>query len=227
MMCNVIKWSMILAVLVCLPVSADVVDLYAAADTWIEDGSEDAHGSDTNLQVREETATAARRYALVEWDLSSLAGATINSVEMYFYTTSASTTLYPSAYMITSDWDENATYTKRTATQNWTNPGVDYQSTEVAKLAWNVYVNQYKSVIQGGTDVDFTAMVQGWVDNPATNYGILVKRPADSGARQGSFSSSEGNPAYLSIDYTPVPEPVTILLLTAGAMCLRRKNAAK
>ena len=229
MMCNVIKLSIVVMVLGCLSASADVVDVYAAADTWIEDGSEINHNGDSYLSIREANATQNLRGGLISWDLASLAGATINSVEMHFYTTFASETFYPHAYRVTSAWDETAaTWTRRTATEDWGSAGVDY-SDDVCTLVWNVYTGKYKPVIEGGTNSNFDALVQDWVDSPSSNFGIYVRRPlAATVGRSGAISSKEGgNAAYLKIDYIPIPEPLSILLLTAGALCLRRRKLQK
>ena len=229
MMCNVIKLSIVVMVLGCLSASADVVDVYAVGDTWIEDSSEVNHNGDSYLSIREANASQNLRGGLISWDLTSLAGATINSVEMYFYTTFASETFYPHAYRVTSGWDEAAaTWTKRTATEDWTSAGVDY-SDDVCTLVWNVYTGKYKSVIEGGTNSNFDALVQDWVDSPSSNFGIYVRRPLTATVgRSGAISSKEGgNAAYLKIDYIPIPEPLSILLLTAGALCLRRRKLQK
>ncbi len=197
---------------------ADIVNLYPVADAWIEKNSETNHGSDANLQVREDSESYPMRSILLRWDLSSLAGATINSVEFWVYTTSASTTLYPHAYKLTSAWDESTvTWTKRTSTENWGTAGGDYTD-DIMTLTWNIYVNKYKSIIEGGTDVDFNALVQEWVDNSSSNYGIYIKRPI-AGTRQGSFGSREHTyQPYLKIDYTPVPEPASMAVLAVGLL---------
>ncbi len=202
---------------VCLA-AADIVELYPVADAWIEKNSETNHGTDTALQVREDSESYPMRAMLLRWDLSSLAGTTINSVEFWVYTTSASTTLYPHAYKLTSPWEENeVTWTKRTSTENWNTPGGDY-SDDIMTLVWNVYVNKYKNIIEGGTDPDFNALVQEWVDNPSNNYGIYIKRPI-AGTNQGSFGSREHTfKPYLKIDYTPIPEPASMALLMVGSL---------
>lgn len=229
---NTTKLTILLVLLVsflALPVSADVVDLYAVADTWIEDGSEVNHNGDSYLSIREANATQNLRGGLLRWDISALAGATINSVSMYFYTTFASETFYPHVYRVTSDWDETAaTWTKRTASENWSGAGVDYAD-DVCTLVWNIYVNKYKPVIEGGTSANFNAMVQDWVNSPSSNCGIYVQRPLTATVgRSGAIASKEGgNAAYLSIDYTPVPEPVSLLLLLAGTTVLRKRNWRK
>lgn len=198
-------------------VQAATMDIGPMADAWIEKNSEANHGSDANLQVREDSDTLPMRAMLLRWDLGSLTGATINSVEFWVYTTSASTTLYPHAYKLTSAWDENTvTWTKRTGTKNWSTSGGDY-SDDIMTLTWNIYVNQYKNIIEGGTDPDFNTLVQEWVDNPSNNYGIYIKRPI-AGTRQGSFGSREHtSQPYLKIDYTPVPEPASMALLMVGS----------
>lgn len=183
-------------------------DIYASEDTWIEwDANDVNYGSAVSLELREESEGTPRRAILLQWDLRGLAGATIDSVELHARPMSATATLYPKAYLVQSAWDEyEATYTKRTATEDWATPGGDIsQNVEdyVAPIVWNVYVGNYKPIIEGGTSSTFNTTVQNWVDDPDTNYGIMIKRPYDSGARAGSLASREsGSAAFLRVTCT-------------------------
>lgn len=84
----------------------------------------------------------------------------------------------------------------------------------------------------GGTaptaqDLQFTipaAMIQSWIDNPASNAGVLVRISA--GAGQSRFYSAESTASgstwrpTLDISYNLVPEPATIGLVVIGAAAL-------
>ena len=186
----------------------DTWDIYADRDAWVEwDANDVNYGDGGALEIREESVGTPRREILLHWDLRGLAGATISSVELHAWPLSATTTLYPKAYLLASDWDEyEVTYNKRTATENWTFPGGDIpQNVDdfIAPIVWNVYLGYYKPIIEGGTSATFNTVVQDWVDDSDTNYGIIIKRPYDSGARAGSLASREsGSAAFLRITCT-------------------------
>src|SRR5690606_16849158 len=88
---------------------------------------------------------------------------------------------------------------------------------------------------QGTTVVrDITAWVQAWVNDPASNAGMLwwggKNDDSDSQNRffyfgtkedgAGPASESAAAAPSLVIEYTPIPEPATIGLLGLGAVIL-------
>jgi hypothetical protein len=83
-----------------------------------------------------------------------------------------------------SDWDESAvTWVKRTTPNGWLSFGGDFLAAVASRLF---------STFTSGAWVSFDlppALVQGWIDNPATNCGVIVKTSLDYG------------PDYLTADY--------------------------
>lgn len=64
--------------------------------------------------------------------------------------------------------------------------------------------------------------VQSWLDSPGGNFGWILMGGEDSTLSAKRFNSRE-NPSLatrpvLSIDYTPIPEPSTVLFVAAGAL---------
>jgi len=55
---------------------------------------------------------------------------------------------------------------------DWANEGGDYNSTLIGEL---------ETTSTGWTEVTIpTEMVQNWIDNPATNFGIILLTEADN-----------------------------------------------
>ena len=133
-------------------------------------------------------------------------GAAANSVEQV------------QAYSLLQDWQENRVTWKRRMRQDdsdilWqapgaSQPGADSGATPVGRL---------EKMIDTTYSVDVTSVVHSWIENPASNYGILLKSSQNSGTAQYSFASSEHSNKrirpLLSIEYTlpetqPSPSPV-------------------
>lgn len=93
----------------------------------------------------------------------------------------------------------------------WTTPGGDFDAAFSDSL--DISGNGTASFDSGQLAAD----VQAWLDDPATNFGWLLKRSDESGAplRFGSFDNSSA-PPRLAVDYTLIPEPQTALLLGLG-----------
>lgn len=104
-------------------------------------------------------------------------------------------------------------------TQAWFTPGADFVVTPSAS-----------ALVSGTIDVAFTwgstasliADVQGWLDNPATNFGwILIGDESTTQTFRNFYSreaSDEALRPVLSVIYTPIPEPSTLVLLVLGAI---------
>ena len=124
--------------------------------------------------------------SLIKFDVSSIipSNVIVTKAELVLNINQIYGTNTYTAYKMTHDWVEGTVCDATsvgTATWNnygsgaWTNPGGDYDSTPVSN-----------SLIVTGTppqSITFTlnpAMVQAWISNPSTNYGILIKANNES-----------------------------------------------
>lgn len=121
--------------------------------------------------------------------------------------------------LLESSWNE--------ATITWNNqPGGAYNPT-VTQPTGTAVVATSPSILDSGVWVDFnmTDVVQGWLDDPTSNYGLRLTqtssvRDAGNAAVFPTFASSE----HSTESYRPqllvqtVPEPGTALLLGLGAV---------
>jgi len=149
------------------------------------------------------------------------AGSIINSATLAITTgpaaNSASTETFE-AFRILTPWSEGG------VTWNSFNSGgvagTEYDGTAVGTFVPNGISTQF--------DIDITAAAQTWSANPATNEGILI---VNSGTVQLAIFWSDdaggaGDRPLLTIDYTAIPEPSSLLLLGLGmtGLCALRRR---
>jgi spore coat protein A len=168
------------------------------------------------------------RRALLQFDIATAipAGSTINSVTLTMSVTRGSNhpdiimTLHP----VTLAWAEaasgvtpngcgtrgggqgepavNGAATWLSAMHNqtlWSSPGGDFGAASGSTL-----VNNITPVWNSSTNPSMVSDVQNWLDNPAANYGWLLKGPETASTTARRFDSTEGAaPPALVVNFTP------------------------
>ena len=208
------------------PVTPQHIVLTASKDNTLYESTTGgvSNGAGSHLFAGK-TNSGSRRRALIAFDLSQIpAGAKITSVTVTLHvsqTVAGTETL--ELHGVSADWGEgtsnagvfrdgNGTSSKTNdatwihrffSTTRWTNPGGDFDSTTDATAAAD----------RTGTNVVFNATtaliarVQGWVDQPSTNFGWIVigDESALRSTKQLSsreFATAADRPT-LAIDYLP------------------------
>jgi hypothetical protein len=111
-------------------------------------------------------------------------------------------------------------------TSNWTDGNVSYyQSVGASISGWYDPMN-----VDLFTDVDITAWVQGWLNDPSSNYGLSLRSTLEGVAGSATFWDGYYGVTGPQLIIT-VPEPgslsiVAIGLLGAGAYVWRRRRAS-
>jgi hypothetical protein len=190
------------------PASGGTLTFTPAADTYLrEDQTGRNYGSCATLGVDLETTRRLR--SLLKFDLTSIpAGATITSVSLMMQATAVqnNTAFTIDAHSISSDWNEgtlcdangNSNWNNRNASA-WTTAGGDYSGTILSSVAVST-TGSYT----WPSGANFISAVQGWVNTPANNNGLLLKFNTEGGGNQAkTFSSSTGTSApVLTVTYT-------------------------
>jgi len=157
-----------------------------ATDTWINAWATGAsNGSTSGLQVRQNNVMSG----LIRFDTSSLpVGWTVNSATLKLYSHYASSGLPTqiTLYKLSKAWDPTtATWLAANAGTNWTGPGAtgtdDRASTAVASFTADA---------MGWYTIDVTSAVQDWVNDPASNFGLILVGSGDVSSRH-DFRSSD------------------------------------
>jgi len=150
-------------------------------------------------------ATCVR--SLVRFDVASLpAAASVQSASLALYWTERtnSNSLTLAVHRVLVDWvDSQATRAYRLSGVPWSaaglGPGADYEAAAASTRAFTGAESAGKWI-----NLDVTAMVGAWVQNPASNKGLVLLQSQASGAVIYSFGSEWGvNPPKLTVTYLP------------------------
>jgi len=183
--------------------------LTSAADTQIvENAPTKNYGAATSLGVNEndQSNIGKDKFALVKWDLSGIAPRTqISSASVTLNVTNVSPQTYQ-AYALKEPWVESAaTWNVYSGGMPWEVAGAKGPLDKEATVAGSITPS-----VKGKNTLTLPlAVVQGWVDNPTTNQGIIIANP--SSTRGFNFDSREDpDPTrhpQLTLDLSPDTTP--------------------
>ena len=178
--------------------------LTSSADTQIvENAPTKNYDAATSLGVNEndQSSIGKDKAALVKWDLSGIAPRTqISSASVTLNVANSSTETYQ-AYVVKKPWVESAaTWNVYNSDKPWEVAGAKGSLDKEGTVAGSITPS-----VKGKNTLTLPlAVVQSWVDNPATNQGIIIANP--SSTRGFNFNSRE--------DTDPTHRPQLILDLS-------------
>jgi len=193
---------------VCIPNGAYsdtfAINIIVAKDTWIErepnptgfNNNNDNHGKDVELHIKKKNDEPRR--TLLQFDLGTQNGNLISSAKLKLnIKTGEDQGVIVQTYQLIKPWEEgtgggeyfnnnhnDVLWTQAADNDNWTTEGGDYNTTLLGEI---------ETSSDGWIETTIpTEIVQSWIDNPATNFGIiLIATGADN--KLVRFYSSEGN----------------------------------
>jgi len=226
----------------------DVVSIGALKDNTLY---EDPFGTISNGQgdglfVGRTARTGLIRRGLIAFDVAASvpAGATITRVELTMNVTRAhGSTANIGLHPALANWGEGASAASSSSggagdtalpgdatwlhtfgyDQFWANAGGDY--TSIASATKGISgEGQYT----WATTPALVANAQSWLNNPATNFGWLMRAATEVNGVAERFATSEHLTAAwqpkLLIEYTPIPAPGAGVLLGMGSLAFSRRR---
>jgi hypothetical protein len=227
--------------------AADEVTLAPSKDNTLYESSTGAlsNGSGAHFFAGV-TAFLELRRGLMAFDVSAIpSGSTIDSVELTLHMSMTIAEPVPvTLHRTLADWGEGGSVAPGQQgaggpaapgdatwlhtfhdTQFWANPGGDFAA----------MVSSAQTVADDGfytwpSTPELVADVQSWVDGPAGNFGWTLVGDESSGGTAKRFDTRDHvNPALrpsLRVQFTPVPEPSSLVLLSALALSMLRRRHA-
>jgi hypothetical protein len=206
--------AVLLALLPGASASADTVTATASADTYITEhpvlgGPDSNHGGD--LYLYEIGSYYYEAFPLIWFDLSRFAGQTVTgpaslslTVSGTIYSLTVSQSL--EAFQVLVPWDES------TVTWNSFGPG-PISGTNIGTTA----LDAIAVTVRPGSIVTFplpAALLQLWINNPSTNYGLLLLSTTEMTWQDINFASSRNTQfSGPELSFQTTPEPSTLILL--------------
>jgi predicted CxxxxCH...CXXCH cytochrome family protein len=168
--------------------------LVPVADTDIRSNAASTnYGTATTMRVQGDYTAGIQR-AMLQFDLSTIPSATtITSATLSLYKESGAFSRTLNAHEIIASWVETFA--------TWNNSNANFNPTVAASA--NGGAANPATVVW-----DLTSMVQGWINTPANNFGVVIRDSSESGtsARYEVFTSREGttpaNRPKLTITYS-------------------------
>jgi RHS repeat-associated protein len=153
--------------------------------------------------------------ALLRFDLSSLPqdSQVLNTrMSMYFFKANSSTAQTLQAYALNRNFTSNATWETYDGAHNWAAAGGDYSALSLPGGGSQPYGERTynNSSLEGRPEIGITPLVQKWIAEPSTNYGLLIKDSVETSSQFDGFEPSggvEGGPSLEVIYSSRVGTP--------------------
>ena len=205
---------------------ADLFTLNPSADTYITEhaslgGSDSNHAGDALLFSIRGTGSFMS-FPLIRFDLTPLAGMIVTGpATLQLFT---DTGFPQDSPRLESVHQVLISYNASTVTFNNFSPlgpGVHFGSDVGAALDTQSFILNSANPARDITWIIPAAVLQQWIDDPASDNGLLMNNQITTNAFDVTFNSVENiNPPILTFQTQAIPEPSTLALLAVGAVGL-------
>jgi hypothetical protein len=209
---------------------ADQTTLNPVADTRLLSIFPDSPDGGGSLLATYNDNAANIQRSMIQFDYSTLAGATITGATLRIFGSSFNHPNFQtttSVYRTTQSWNElEANWNKAKTGTSWATPGGDYVGS-----TGSPNVSPYASLTQTEVDAhwyefDLTSLVSSQVSGSVSNFGFFLTGSTGNSLTFESRQNSLGHSPELVVTYSTVPEPGTLLVVSTSmvALLLRRKR---
>ncbi len=133
------------------------------------------------------------RHSLLRFDLAALPAnsiVTTATLELYQYGSSGLAPMTLNAHRVLCVWaPSTATWNQLNSTTRWEKPGASGSKDRETVTAGAVELLQTSGLVE----LNITPLVQAWLDQPALNYGLLLRGISDRGHYYAFYSSESGD----------------------------------
>ena len=222
---------------------AATISLHPTADTTLQSAYPDYNFGDGTTFTAGGRRQGGSARALLEFDIAGSlpAGAVINSASLMLFVVRVPSGGPASTFSLNrvlDAWGEGngsdmsgaiggaqqATWNNRLGPGSpWTTAGGDFAST----ISASKQISGFGSYVFGSTTT-MVGDVQGWLDDPSSNFGWLLRSQSENSAatiRRFGARNDGGSSPILTIQYAIVPEPSIAALIFLSAALLWQKNA--
>ena len=237
--------SCFVAVLLTAPATAGIVAIGASQDATLYESSTGALGNGSGQYLfGGSTNQPQLRRALLAFDVISALpqNALIQSVSLQLHVASASALAHSfSLHTVTSPWTEgasDATGNEGSGTAALAGDATWLHSS-YASSSWTVAGGDFNSLASASlmvgdigfyswTSAQLTSDVQGWLSDPAGNFGWILRGEESGYGTTRRFDSSESFESsfrpQLVIQYSTVPTPGTLALLMLASVVASKQR---
>ncbi|HKJ16673.1 MAG TPA: DNRLRE domain-containing protein, partial [Xanthomonadales bacterium] len=165
---------------------------FATQDAYIREASPDTqHGTESEIQIDgdEPSGQSLDMYGMIQWDISSIpVDAIVESAQIVIDVTNVASSPYE-CFSLLRAWDETSvTWNESSAGQAWASPGAVASQDRGSDVVCSVNATSLGALTVNLT-TDGLALVQSWINTPASNHGIII---ADQSNTNGAdFHASE------------------------------------
>lgn len=145
--------------------------------------------------------------SLIQFDLSAIpANSTIVSANLSLFYNSTSTSAGQAG--------ANASYLQR-VTSTWDESSVTWNNQPSTTSANQILLAQSSATNQSYPNINVSAIVQDWINNPSTNYGFLLKLQNEVQMVSMKFCSSDAadSTKWPALEITYIPSDINCLIL--------------
>ncbi|GAB4548349.1 MAG: hypothetical protein Kow0063_43300 [Anaerolineae bacterium] len=157
--------------------------------------------------------------SLIRWRVDPIpASSTINTAEIWvnLFSSQGNTSCTLGFYRMLTPWSSSyASWYQRDFGNSWNSPGAGGMGSDYDGAGYGFIFPASTGWFSTGDQAGFGSWVSGWIANPSSNYGVMLKPPGNPttyDCERGFRTFNYGAGPYLEVDYTFTGGAPTLLV---------------